>query len=218
MAYCKNEQRALLVDLNLTGGDLAVLLRLQPTHSIADFCQHSNRMDESMFENCLVKHTNGLALLAAPQRHQDVAKITARGVRKAITMARSHFPYVIVDVDRSYRSEHTQALFQSDVILLVVRLDIPSIRQAGRLLAFFDDLGVARERIRLVVNRVTPSTGIRDRDVEAALRTPVAISLPAEAKNLSRAAQVGVPLLVERPRSYMARGLTELARSLNGNT
>jgi pilus assembly protein CpaE len=215
-AYCHRNQRSVLVDLNLEGGDLAVLLRVQPTHSIADFCQNSARMDESMFDTCLVTDKNGMALLPPPLRYQDIGKVTTRGVRKAITMARNKFPYVVVDVERSYRGEHAQALFQSDVILLVVRLDIPSVRQAGRLLAYLDDLGIDRQRVRLVVNRMTAKCDLRDRDVEATLKLPVALSIAEESRHLNQAVQRGVPLVVNRPRSRMAQGLTSLAGSLNG--
>jgi pilus assembly protein CpaE len=149
-------------------------------------------------------------------RYQEIGKVTARGVRKAITMARNQFPYVVVDVDRSYRSEHAQALFQSDAIVLVVRLDIPSVRQAGRMLAYFDDLGIGRERVRLVVNRTSAKTELREGDVQATLKLPVVLSIPEESRHLNRAIHRGVPLVVDRPRSRMARGLTDLAGSLNG--
>jgi hypothetical protein len=52
--------------------------------------------------------------------------------------------------------------------------------------------------------------------VAATLKMPVALSIPEEGKNLWRALQHGVPLVVDRPRSAMARGLNQLAVSLNG--
>jgi pilus assembly protein CpaE len=215
-AYCRDQQRCALIDLNLENGELAALLRVQPSYTIADFCQNVVRMDGRMFEQCLASDKSGVALLSPPQRYQDVSKVTVRGVRKAITMARNQFPYVVVDVGRAYRSEHAQALFQSEVVLLVVRLDIPSVRQAARVLAYCDDLGIARERIRLVINRLTSKAEIRDRDVEATLKMPVALSISEEARNLGKALQHGAPLIVDRPRSAMARGLLGLAARLNG--
>jgi pilus assembly protein CpaE len=215
-AYCCGQHRAALIDLNLENGELAALLLIQPSYTIADFCQNVARMDGSMFEQCLAPNKNGLALLSPPQRHQDIGKVTVRGVRKAISMARNQFPYVVVDVGRAYRNEHAQALFQSESVLLVARLDIPSVRQAGRVLAYCDDLGIARERIRLVLNRLSPKSELRERDVVDTLKVPVAMSLPEEGRNLSKALQRGVPLMVDRPRSSMARGLRELAANLNG--
>jgi pilus assembly protein CpaE len=215
-SYCRGQQRAVLMDLNLENGELAALLRVQPSYSIADFCQNVARMDGAMFERCLVSDKHGLALLSPPQRYQDINKVTVRGVRKAISMARHQFSYVVIDVGRAHRAEHTQALFQSEVVVLVARLDIPSVRQAGRVLAYCDDLGIARERIQLVLNRLSSKTELRERDVAATLKMPVALSIPEEAKNLGRALQHGVPLVVDRPRSAMARGLNQLAVSLNG--
>jgi pilus assembly protein CpaE len=215
-SYCHDEQRAVLLDLKLGGGDLASLLRLQPSYSIADFCQHAVRMDNSMFERCLVSHKSGPALLSPPPRYQDIGKVSARGVRKAITMARKLFPYVVIDVDRSYRGEHAQALFQSDVVVVVVRPDIPSVRQASRVLAYCDDLGISRDRIRMVVNHSSAGAELREKDVEAALKMPVALCVADESRHLNRAAQNGVPLVVDRPRSRMGRGITELAATLNG--
>jgi pilus assembly protein CpaE len=215
-AFCQGDQRAALLDLNLESGELAALLRVQPSYSIADFCQNVARMDGTMFERCLASDKNGLALLSPPQRYQDVGKVTVRGVRKAISMARNQFPYVIIDVGRAYRAEHAQALFLSELVVLVARPDIPSVRQAGRVLAYCDDLGISRERIRLVLNRLTSKTELRERDVQATLKMPVALSIAEEGRNLSRALQHGVPLLVDRPRSSMARGLRALAANLNG--
>jgi pilus assembly protein CpaE len=215
-AYCHGEQRCALLDLNLENGELAALMRLQPSYTIADFCQNVARMDGAMFERCLVFDKTGPALLSPPQRYQDIGKVTVRGVRKAISMARSKFPYVVVDVGRTYRGEQAQALFQSEVVVLLARLDIPSVRQAGRVLSYCDDLGIARERIRLVLNRLAGKAELRERDVEATLKMPVALSISEESRNLSKALQRGVPLIIDRPRSGMARGLRELAANLNG--
>jgi Flp pilus assembly CpaE family ATPase len=95
-------------------------------------------------------------------------------------------------------------------------MDIPSVRQAARVLAYCDDLGIARERIRLVLNCLTSKVEIRERDVEATLKMSVALCIPEEGRNLGKALQRGAPLIVDRPRSSMARGLRELATNLNG--
>src|SRR5262249_3579725 len=46
----KEHQRALLVDLKLETGDLAALLDVKPTHTLADLCQHAARLDRVMLE------------------------------------------------------------------------------------------------------------------------------------------------------------------------
>jgi pilus assembly protein CpaE len=90
------------------------------------------------------------------------------------------------------------------------------VRQAGRLLAYLDDLGIDRERVRLIVNRMMPKVKFREKDVEAALKMPVASTIPEGARHLSHAVQRGVPLVLDRPRSPVANSLFHLAASLNG--
>src|SRR5262249_30305818 len=84
----KEHKRCALLDLKLEGGDLAALLDLKPTHTLADLCQNAARMDRLMFEGSLVRHESGLHLLAPPQRFADIAAINVEGVRQALALAR----------------------------------------------------------------------------------------------------------------------------------
>src|SRR6516165_6443144 len=48
--FARERKSALLVDLKLESGDLAALLDLRPTHTLADLCQNVARMDRIMLE------------------------------------------------------------------------------------------------------------------------------------------------------------------------
>ena len=125
----KEHQSTLLLDLKLTSGDLASLLDLKPTHTLAELCQNAERMDRIMFERSLVQHSSGIRLLAPPRSFADIGYVTAEGIGQALHLARSLFPYVVVDLDHSFREEQLQVLRQADVILLVIRLDFVSLAQ-----------------------------------------------------------------------------------------
>src|SRR5262249_37418594 len=49
-ALAAEHKTSVLLDLKLHAGDLAALLDLRPTHTIADLCQNAARMDREMFE------------------------------------------------------------------------------------------------------------------------------------------------------------------------
>src|SRR5258706_561520 len=63
-ALAKDHKSCLLLDLNLGAGDLAALLDLKPTHTLADLCRNSTRMDQAIFERSLVRHSSGILLLS----------------------------------------------------------------------------------------------------------------------------------------------------------
>src|SRR5262245_7143510 len=80
----KDHETSLLLDLKLTSGDLAALLDLKPTHTLADLCQNAARMDRIMFERSLVEHSSGVRLLAPPRTFADITYVTAEAVGQAL--------------------------------------------------------------------------------------------------------------------------------------
>ena len=149
----KEHKTSVIFDLKLETGDLAALLDLKPTYTLADMCCNATRMDKVMFERCLSRHSSGVHLLAPPRTYSDIPFIKPEEVRQALVLARSLFPYVIVDHDHSYREEQLAVLRLADVVLLVLRLDFASLRNAQRTLAYLTDLGISTDKVHLVVNR-----------------------------------------------------------------
>ena len=58
--------------------------------------------------------------------------VTAEAMNRVLALGRGIFPYVVVDLDHSFRDEQAQVLKQANVILLVMRLDFASLRNAQR--------------------------------------------------------------------------------------
>ena len=148
-----NQKSSLLVDLKFRTGDLASLLDVQPSHTLADLCENVQRLDRVMLERSLARHSSGVHLLAPGRSLTDIKAITPEGVAKVLSLGRSMFPYAVVDLDYSFDPEHVQALRQSDVILLVIRLDFICLRNAKRAMEQMLQLGIARDRVRVVANR-----------------------------------------------------------------
>ena len=104
----KEHKSTLLVDLKLRSGDLAALLDVKPSHSLADLCLNIHRMDRVLFERSLTRHACGVHLLAAPLHYSEVADITAESVRKILNLGRTLFPYVIIDLDHNFDAEQVE--------------------------------------------------------------------------------------------------------------
>jgi pilus assembly protein CpaE len=216
VALARQHQTAALIDLKLHAGDLAPLLDLKPTYTLADLCLNATRMDRVLFERTLVRHSSGIHLLASPRTLADFSHVTAEGVQRALTQARSAFPYVVIDLDHSFSEVQTIALRQADVILMVLRLDFTSLRNARRSLDYLHDLGIAEERVRLVVNRYGQPKEVPASKAEEALNLKIAHYIPEDARSVNRANNNGVPLILEAPSAKVSRSLVKLAASVNG--
>lgn len=210
------EKPALLVDLKLQNGDLAALLDLKPAHTLAELCQNADRLDRTMFEGSLARHESGVHLLAPPRWFADIGYVTPDGVRQMLNLARTLFPYVVIDMDHSFAPEQIQALRQVDHIILVLRLDFTSMRNAQRTLEYLDQLGVGRDKVRVVVNRYGQAKEIpADRAAEA-LGVKIEHYIPDDPRTVNRANNNGVPVVIESPTARVSKAITTLAASVNG--
>jgi pilus assembly protein CpaE len=204
----------LLLDLKLDAGDLAALLDLKPTYTIADLCQNSERLDYSLLQGCLAQHESGVQLLAAPACIADTARVTPEAIQRVLSLACRHFPFVLMDVDHSFRAEQRTAILQADVIVLVLRLDFISLRNTRHTLDYLQEIGVSRDRLRVVANRAGQPGELSVAQADESLGIKVSYSVPDDPKNVNRANNNGIPVVLQSPSARVARALTELTADL----
>jgi pilus assembly protein CpaE len=213
----KEHKTCALLDLKLAGGDLAALLDLKPSHTLADLCKNAARMDRVMLERSLVRHPSGVQLLAPPQNFADIQYVSPEGVRQAMSLARAAFPYVVADLDHSFHEEQTQVLRLADVILLVLRLEIPSLVNVRRSLDHLERLGVNKDRVRLVANRYGQAKELPAAKAEKALGAKIFHYVPDDPKTINRATNSGIPAVIDAPSARISRSIAQLAVSINGH-
>jgi pilus assembly protein CpaE len=131
-------------------------------------------------------------------------------------MARSQFDYVLVDLDAPYPATQSQALLQSDIVLLVMRLDFASVRQTQQLLAYLEEIELDRTRIQLVVSRYGRPRELKAGDVEKTLGIKAHCFVPDDAGNVIRANNRGIPVVLDSPRAAVSRTLLNLSHAVNG--
>jgi pilus assembly protein CpaE len=212
----KEHKQTALLDLKLEAGDLAALLDLKPTYTLADLCQDVARVDRTLFERSLVKHSSGVNLLAPTRQLSDARQITPEGVAHVVNLARAGFPYVIADLDHSYDDEQVEVLMQADIILLVLRLEFASLRNARRALEHLEALGIDKGRIRLVINRYGQAREVPAAKAEDALGVKIFHYIPDEPKTVMRACNNGVPFVLDAPATRVSKSLAKLSAEVNG--
>ena len=207
---------AMLIDLHFEAGDLAPILDLRPSFSLADLSANLNRLDQALFEQILTPHSSGVQLLAAPQDYSSIERITIKGFRRALAFGKRKFPYVVMDLGVAQSALHQEALMQCDVLAVVLRLDYPSIRNTRRFIEYVVSLGYDTSKIKLVVNHYGQSRQIKLAQAQEALGYELDVLLPEDAASLNYATNSGTPIVTAKPRATISRRLVELASSLNG--
>jgi pilus assembly protein CpaE len=207
-------QPVVLVDADLQFGDVALMLGLQPVHTILDAVQAGDRLDADLLFSIMLRHeASGLLVLAAPTEPGSAEQIGADDLARIISVLRERCAHVIVDTSANFGEVTLAALKEADDILVLASLDVMSLRSARVGLQTMRLLGIPFSRVKFVLNRANTRVGLTEADAARALEMKVDAALPSElavAESVNR----GVPVYISSPRSKFTRGIHELATSL----
>ena len=207
-------QPVVLVDADLQFGDVALMLQLQPTHTIAEAAQAGERLDGTLLENLLLRHpASGLLVLAAPTEPSSADQIGRHDLTRILSVLRERCAYVVVDTSANFAEVTLSALEAADEILVMAGLDVMSLKSARIGLQTMRVLGIPFSRVKFVLNRANTRVGLTEADAERALQLKVDAALPSDilvAESVNR----GVPVVTSAPRSKFAKSIDSLADSL----
>jgi len=200
-----------LVDADLQFGDVALMLGLQPVHTILDAVQAGDRIDGGLLGNLMLRHAaSGLFVLAAPTEPESADQIGRDDLARILAVLRENCAHIVIDTSASFGEVTLAALKEADDILVLASLDVMSLKSARVGLQTMQVLGIPFERFKFVLNRANTRVGLTVADAGRALEMKVDVALPSElavAESVNR----GVPILISSPRSKFTKGINELA-------
>lgn len=203
-----------LIDLKLTGGDLATYLKLNPRHTILDLLDKSCDLDQEMFEQSLEVHPSGIRLLAGAEPFAELRSPSPQTMQRILEFARAAFPAAVVDLEDIVHREQIRTLADSDYVVLVLRLDYVSLKRTYQVLQYLDEAGIPRDKLRLVANRCGLPMELGQSKVEKALGMELSQFILDEPGPVNRSINLGSPLIQESPSSGAAQAITSLAHEL----
>ena len=215
-ALAQHHGQAGLIDLRLGVADQTAMFNLSPVRTLADVCEHVARLDQSLFEQSLTRHASGVHLLAAPVASTQADRVTAKGVQRALALARVRFACVVVDMSNVLTPEQVEVLWQADLILLVARLDYTSVRNTRRTIDTMAELGIGRDRMKLVLNACGQRRQLEVKQAEEAIGIKAAQCIPYEPAAVHGAVNNGEPIVLKRRFSKVNKHIRALAISVNG--
>src|SRR6202161_3726446 len=99
-------------------GHTALHLNLKPLFNISDATRNLHRMDSSLLESFMTRHSGGLQLLAGTNAPASIEPSTAEFVR-LFDMLVTHFRYVVVDASSRFDAASRVIASLSETVLLV---------------------------------------------------------------------------------------------------
>ena len=187
-------QRTVVVDLKPGLGEVGLFLGVRSRYTLVDALDNMHRLDAEFMRELLTKHKSGLDILAGSDNFDRPGSSDSTGIEEILRHLREEYAYLVVDAGSQVNAAVSAALFAADTIGLVANPDVPSIRNAQRLIDRIRQLGASVDRVRLLLNRTAEPYPIPPAQIEAAVGHPIDHMFPSDYKTVSGALNSGVPL------------------------
>ena len=207
----RSEKPVVLIDADLQFGDIAVMLKLSPQHTIVDAVSALDRLDVALLGNLLVEHTpSTLLVLPAPLEPAFADQIGAAEMVRIVEILRTFCSFVVVDTPAYFNDVVLGLIEISDDVLLVAGMDIPNIKNVKIGLQTLRLLNTPMEKLRLILNRANSKVKLDVGEVERTLGVQADALIPSDVV-VPQAVNKGEAVVLHAPKSGVSRALDELA-------
>ncbi len=210
------ERATALVDLNLDFGDVAAAFDAAPKYTVADVSTMDSEVDRTMLEAAMHPLPCNVHLLARPAKLNEAHTVSPDGIVRTLQLLAGSYGFVVVDLARSCTTGNAAAIEEADLVLVVAQLQVPSIRNAHRVIESLLQMGADEDRIELVINRSKADhERLKVADVEESFGRPVFAMVPNDYRAVAAALDLGHPIRANAPSSPTRIAILEMARKIS---
>jgi len=128
----ERERRAVLLDLDVQGGDAALQLDVQPSHALREALEQPERIDDLFLDRGVANITPRLGLLAGLETLDGLVVLKEDAVLQVLEKLLSHYRYVFIDLPWDAALGLPGLLHLPGTMLLISTGSLASARDVGR--------------------------------------------------------------------------------------
>jgi pilus assembly protein CpaE len=209
------DTKVCLVDADLQFGDVCLVLQLEPRFTMVNAAHELHQLDAELLDSLLTEHPTGLKVLAAPLEPAFADDITTAGLMQMLDVLKESYDYIIVDTAAMLDELILSLIEKSDDILMLVDMDLPSVKNAKLALETLRLLKFSTSNVQLVMNRSNSKAKLDNKEIEGALKMNIAASIPSDAV-VAASVNEGRPVVETDPKSKVAKGFESVAELIAG--
>jgi pilus assembly protein CpaE len=210
-----SKRPTVILDMKPCLGEVALFLGVRPRFTLLDAIENLHRLDKDFLKELASKHKSGLDILAGSEQFDRPNAQDASAVEELLRVLARMYEYIVIDAGNMINSLAVSALYAADTVFLVTNPDVPSIRNAQRLVDRVRQLGAGSERVKILLNRTSENLLIAPKQIETALGYGIHHSFTSDYRTVSTALNSGVPLALAN-HSELSSQFSTFTRQLLG--
>ena len=200
-----------LLDLNLQGGETAVMLGVRPGPGLRIALENPMRADTLFIERSAIEINDRVRLVAADEDLDKQLCITEEGVRHVLSLLRQRFNYIVVDVPVPLVPAIHPVIALSRHVLVLLEAEVTGLRNAQVLREVVKNIA-GKNRVFTLLNRSNRAGGLPAAAIIRGLGAKPDMIIPDLGKGMTQAVNLGIPALqhVRKLRRHLAPIVREI--------
>jgi pilus assembly protein CpaE len=204
-------EEVLLVDLDVNGGTVGFLLKVDQPYTILDASLSLHRLDAALWQSLVWTHSSGVDVLQSPGSTRFGEQLRDERIRHLLHFAQTRYAWIVIDMGR-FNELSINLLGELNQLLLIATGDVPSLYEAKRIVQKVTELGYSSGQIKFILNRAS-RTDLDIQEVEKTFGMPISAFLPEARRELHEAYAEGKLLPAG---SSLCKQIVNVAREVTG--
>jgi pilus assembly protein CpaE len=211
----KEDTPVVIMDGNLQFGDVPVIFNAQGGHSITDLIPRLDEMDNDLVSEVLIHHNSGIDILASPSP-EEADMVNGEQFQRIIRYFSNLYSYVLIDCPTQLTDTTLAALESSDLVILLIKQDIPAIARAKKFLDLAPLIRLEAKRVLIAVNQYDKRIEITPEKLGETLKKEVSAVIPVSSETVITSVNRGVPFMLQKQSlaQPVGRAILELVEAI----
>jgi pilus assembly protein CpaE len=204
-----------IVDIDNGFGDIAGMLDVKPERTLFDMVRDLDMLERDDISRYVIRHElTDLDVLAGPTV-LEWRKISPDHVRRVIEFLAKSYDTIVLDTSGMLNELAELAVEIATIVLWVTTTEFASVKDSLEAMRALKLLSYSQERVRIIMNAISPDDGVRPSVVQDALQRDVFWNIPYD-KKVRQGTHLGQPIVITAPQSVASRSLVDLATVIAG--
>jgi pilus assembly protein CpaE len=202
----------LLLDLDLNYAPLAHFLDLKPERGLLEALGVLESLDEHALQGYVAKHRSGLHLMCSVPSSVVLSRdVQSSRVESLLQILAMEYQHVIVDSPHQIDAVNATLFGRARSVLVVLEQSVCHVKNAAHLLRILTkELGLPRDRIKIVLNRYSKRGTVQLDDVRRTLDVDEVFAVPNHYELSLNSIDTAKPLFDLDKDGAVARAMREL--------
>lgn len=208
-----SEIRVCLIDLDLNFGDVAMFLDKIPHVTLGNLATAQGQLSRNTISGLSTTIDDNFDAILSPSHPRLAETLEPQRIVELLRLLRRNFDYVIVDSTSQFTDLNMDIFELTDEIYILSTPDVASIKDLKTAMNVMQELGVTRNKQKIVLNRLDPRISLKVSEVETLIGLKSTLQIP-EYRDAIKALNQGQTLASFRRNNPISVKINGLVKTL----